>query len=129
MSRRCGRKATVAVFTDWAARQSFRGGPWTLPGFGVSVAVLILNLFDTLFTLAFLQLELADEANPLMSLAYRSSPLSFVLIKLSMVQLGIMILHFNRRFRAAQYALNLGAAVYAGIVCYHLAFVTHLALR
>lgn len=118
----------MAVLTDWAGRQSLRG-PWTLPGFGISVAILVLNLFDALFTLAFLQLELAEEANPLMSFAYRNSPLGFVLIKLAMVQLGIMILHLNRRFRAAQYALNLGAAVYACIVCYHVAFIANLALR
>lgn len=119
----------MAVLTDSAGRQTLAGAPWNLPGFGVSVAVLVLNLLDALFTLAFLQLELAVEANPLMSLAYRSSPLAFVLIKLSMVQIGIMILHLNRQYQVAQYALNIAAAVYAGIVSYHLAFVAAIALR
>jgi hypothetical protein len=119
----------MAALIDSAGRQNLRSGPWNLPGFGISMLILVLNLMDALFTLAYLQLNLAEEANPLMSLAYRSSPVGFVVIKLAMVQLGIMILHLNRQFRAAQYALNLGAAVYAGIVSYHVAFIAHLALR
>src|SRR5712692_6784040 len=125
---RCGEISLMAVFTDSAGRQTVGGAPWNLPGFGISMAVLVLNLLDALFTLAFLQLELAVEANPLMNLAYRSSPLAFVLIKLGMVQVGIMILHLHRQFRVAHYALNIAAAVYAGIVSYHLAFIAAVAL-
>lgn len=104
-------------------------GPWNLPGFGICVTVLLLNLLDALFTLAFLQFDLAEEANPLMSFAYHSSPVGFVLLKLAMVQAGILILHRNRRLAVAQYALNAVAAVYVGIVSYHLAFATHLVWR
>jgi len=100
-----------------------------VPGFGIALAILILNLLDALFTLAFLQLGLAEEANPLMSLVYRSSPLGFVLVKLAMVQLGVMILQMNHRFRLAQYALNAGVTIYVCIVAYHLAFIANLALR
>ena len=35
-----------------------------------SVALLVLNLLDGLFTLIFLQLGVAEELNPLMRLAY-----------------------------------------------------------
>ncbi len=117
------------ALTEWAEPQNLRGATWRVPGLGISIAILILNLLDALFTLAFLKLGLAEEANPLMSLVYRSSPLGFVLIKLAMVQLGVMILHSNRRFRLAQYALNGGATIYVCIVSYHLAFIANLAVR
>lgn len=115
--------------TQRFARESIPTGPWNLPGFGISIAILLLNLLDALFTLAFLQFDLAEEANPLMNLAYRNSPLGFLLLKLAMVQVGVLILHHNRHVRVAQHALNAVAAVYVGIVSYHLAFVAHLALR
>jgi hypothetical protein len=119
----------MAVFTERFVRANIPAGPWSLPGFGICVTVLLLNLFDALFTLAFLQFDLAEEANPLMSFAYRSSPVGFVLLKLAMVQAGILILHHNRRLPVAQHALHAVAAVYVGIVSYHLAFVTHLVWR
>src|SRR5215831_18164758 len=119
----------MAVFAERFARGGVPTGPWNLPGFGICLAILLLNLLDALFTLAFLQFNLAEEANPLMSLAYRSSPVGFVLLKLAMVQVGILILHHNRRVPVAQHSLNAVAAVYVGIVSYHLTFVAHLAWR
>ncbi len=119
----------VGVLTEWVQPQNLRWAPWRVPGFGIALAILILNLLDALFTLAFLQLGLAEEANPLMSLVYRSSPLGFVLVKLAMVQLGVMILQMNHRVRLAQYALNAGVTIYVCIVAYHLAFIANLALR
>ncbi len=119
----------MAAVTQRVFRQSIPAGPWNLPGFGICVAILVLNLLDALFTMAFLKFNFAEEANPLMNLAYRTSPIGFVLLKLAMVQVGILILHHHRRVRVAQYALNAVAAVYVGIVSYHLAFVTHIAWR
>ena len=118
----------MAVFAERFARH-VPAGPWTLPGFGICSAVLLLNLLDALLTLAFLQLGLAEEANPLMNLVYRASPMGFVLLKLAMVQAGILILHYHRRLPIAPHALYGVAAVYVGIVSYHLAFVAHLAWR
>jgi hypothetical protein len=119
----------MAAVIQRVVRQSVPAGPWNLPGFGICVAILVLNLLDALFTMAFLKFNLAEEANPLMNIAYRTSPLGFVLLKLAMVQVGILILHHHRRVRVAEYALNAVAAVYVGIVSYHLAFVAHIAWR
>jgi hypothetical protein len=119
----------VAAFVDRFSRAHIPAGPWTLPGFGLCSVILLLNLIDTLLTLAFVQFGLAEEANPLMNLTYRASPLLFVLLKLAMVQAGILILHYHRRLAIAQRALQGLVAVYVGLVSYQLAFVAHLTWR
>lgn len=40
----------------------------------LAAGTLGLNLMDALFTLIYGQLQLAEEVNPLMSLAYRTDP-------------------------------------------------------
>lgn len=94
----------------------FQAGP-------VSVSLLIFNLLDGLFTLTFLQLGMAEEANPLMRAAYDSSPLSFMAFKIGAVHLGVWVLALHQELRIARYALRIGATLYAGIVLYHLGFL------
>lgn len=94
-----------------------------------AAAVLFLNLLDGLFTLTFLQLHLAEEANPLMRVAYSHSPLAFMLIKLAVVHAGVLLLWANRRCTAARIALQAGVYLYAAIVVYHLSFLVSLVTR
>jgi hypothetical protein len=90
-------------------------------------ALLLLgNLLDGLFTLVLLQLDLVRELNPVMDWVYRLSPVSFMVAKLALVQLGMLMLWKNRRVRAAQLGLMAGAALYAGIVLHHVALVVRL---
>ncbi|MCP3140747.1 DUF5658 family protein [Pyxidicoccus xibeiensis] len=105
---------------------------WSRASFYVSpasVALLVLNLLDGLFTLLFLQLEVAEELNPLMRIAYEQSPLVFMFSKLVIVNAGLWLLCLHRRLRASRIAIRIGAAVYGIIVVYHLAFLTHLVLH
>ena len=90
------------------------------------VVVLFGNLLDGLFTLTLLQLRLVHEANPLMRWMYQASPLSFMTVKLAVVQLGLVVLCLQRGNRASQMAINAGAALYAAIVCYHLTVIAWL---
>ena len=83
-------------------------------------ALLILgNLLDALFTYLFLQMNVVSEANPLMAWAYDHSPLSFMLLKLSCVQLGVLLLWAHRHLLAAQLAIQAAAGIYMGVVAYH----------
>ncbi|MBN1203529.1 MAG: hypothetical protein JXB05_01215 [Myxococcaceae bacterium] len=91
-----------------------------------SVALLVLNLLDGLFTLTFLQLEVAEELNPLMRLAYERSPLLFMVAKLIIVNAGLSLLCVHRAMRASRLAIRAGAVIYAVINVYHLAFLAHL---
>lgn len=83
------------------------------------VVLLVANLLDAIFTLAFLQLGVAAEANPLMRWAYEGSPLSFVAAKIALVELGVGLLWLHRRAAAARFALHASAALYVGVVGYH----------
>lgn len=103
----------------WEALGSFYVSP-------ASVALLVLNLLDGLFTLTFLQLEVAEELNPLMKGAYELSPLIFMVAKLLIVNAGLTLLCLHRSMRASRLAIRAGAVIYAVINVYHLAFLAHL---
>lgn len=91
-----------------------------------SVALLLLNLLDGMFTMTFLQLDVAEELNPLMRAAYEHSPLLFMVSKLIIVNAGLALLCVHRGMRASRLAIRAGALIYAVINVYHLAFLTHL---
>lgn len=92
------------------------------------VALLILNLLDGVFTLAFLQAGVAEEANPLMRFAYEQSPLAFMGVKLALVNVGAAMLWLNRGTLAARAALGAGVLMYAAIVAYHCSFLLSVVL-
>ncbi|HLL54562.1 MAG TPA: DUF5658 family protein [Myxococcaceae bacterium] len=94
--------------------------PWS------AALLLLLNLLDGFFTLTFLQLKVAEEANPLMKLAYNHSPLSFMVLKLAVVHAGVALLWANRHAKVARTAMNAGVFLYAVIVAYHLSFLLTL---
>ena len=92
----------------------------------VPAALLALNLVDGIFTLTFLQLRVAEEANPLMKLAFRASPLAFMGLKLLAVQIGVWMLWKYRGAPAAKTALGVGVLLYGAIACWHLVFLVRL---
>lgn len=91
-----------------------------------AAVLLVLNLLDGLFTTAYLQLGLAEEANPLMRMAWEVSPLAFMAVKLAVVSAGLMVLCAHRGTKLADVALKLAVALYAVILVWHLAFLAHL---
>ena len=92
----------------------------------VTALLIVGNLLDALFTFTFLQMNVVSEANPLMRWAYEHSPLSFMLLKLSCVQLGVLLLWAQRHVPAAGLALRATAGLYAVVVAYHVTLVAHL---
>ena len=118
--------ARTAAAGAWAGTDRAMDTGW-VGGFPRSAAaVLFLNLLDGLFTLTFLQLRLAEEANPLMRIAYEHSPLVFMLLKLVVVHAGVLLLWLNRQCTPARVALQAGVYLYAAIVVYHLSFLVWL---
>jgi hypothetical protein len=92
-----------------------------------SATLLVGNLVDGLFTLVFLQLDLAHELNPLLRWAYAGSPLAFMAAKLLMVQSALLLLCLNRHLGVATAVEKAGAMLYGGLVIYHLTCVAALA--
>jgi hypothetical protein len=117
-----GRSGLAATqMTRWAGIEgaSFHITP-------AAALLLVLNLLDGLFTLTFLQLEVAEELNPLMRVAYECSPLTFMVAKVAIVSVGLCLLCLHRTLRMSQRAIQAGAALYAIINVYHLAFLAFL---
>lgn len=93
------------------------------------VLLLVLNVLDGLFTLTYLELGLAHEANPLMREAYALSPLGFMVFKLLVVNAGVWVLAAHWSSRLARGALGAATFAYAVIVVWHVAFLAQLLLR
>lgn len=92
----------------------------------VAAAVLVLNLADALFTLIYIHAGMAAEANPLMETALGGGAVSFMMVKLTLVSLGVLLLFRLRRRRSASMALVGTAVAYSSVVLYHLTAVPSL---
>jgi hypothetical protein len=89
----------------------------------LSSAVVILNLLDAIFTMFYTKAGYASEANPLMAVTLASTPVLFVLAKLSLVSLGVLLLWRMRHRTFAAVGLVTSAAAYSLVVVYHLTAV------
>jgi hypothetical protein len=92
----------------------------------VAAAVLVLNLFDALFTLVYVRLGVAREGNPLMERALGHGALDFMLLKLGLVSLCVLLLVRYHERRPTQLALAGSAIAYALVLVYHLSAVRAL---
>lgn len=117
---------TVTRTADWSLAPA---GPQATAAHQTIKWLLLLNLLDGLFTMVFLQLRVAEELNPLMRAAWDGSPLSFMALKLGLVQLGVWVLWLHQELRIVRFALLGAVGLYAGVVVYHLSFLAGLALR
>jgi len=82
--------------------------------------VVVLNLLDAMFTLAYTRGGIAVEGNPLMEQALAVSPLVFMLAKLAIVSLGVLLLWRQRERLSARIGLFATSATYVLLIGYHL---------
>ena len=85
--------------------------------------VLVLNLFDAVFTLFWIQAGHAREANPFLRDVLDASPVAFVGIKLGLVGLGSSLLWRHRDRPLAVVAIFLIFLVYYILLLWHLGFL------
>lgn len=96
---------------------------------GIVKWVLVLNLLDALFTLAWVRAGLAREANTLLDELVNDHAVGFVLIKLGLVSLGSWLL-WNRRERPlAVIAIFIAFVLYYLVLLYHLQYASGLVHR
>jgi hypothetical protein len=88
--------------------------------------VVVLNLLDAMFTLAYTHAGLATEANPLMEKFLSASPVLFMIAKLALVSMGVLVLWRLRHHRSARFGLVATSAAYVMLLCYHLSAAKHL---
>ena len=88
---------------------------------------LVLNLLDALFTLVWVRLGLASEANPFMAELVHEHPIAFVAIKLGLVGLGSVLLWRLRHRPLAVIAMFLAFLAYYAILLLHVDYLGTLA--
>jgi len=91
-------------------------------------AILILNLFDALCTLVWLQAGMATEANPVMAGAIVLGPGFFLAAKVALVCMAVMLLWWRRAELSARFALVPLSALYALIAGTHIGFAIYQGL-
>ncbi|MGE0551124.1 MAG: DUF5658 family protein [Kofleriaceae bacterium] len=91
-----------------------------------AAAVVILNLLDAVFTLAYTTSGLATESNPMMAVALDHHPVLFMIAKLSLVSLCVMLLWRFANRGLAVVALLGATAMYGALIGYHLSAVPML---
>jgi hypothetical protein len=84
--------------------------------------LLLLNLMDALFTIAWIGWGWASEANPVMAMAIEQSPSGFILAKVALVSLAVGLLWRLREHRMAHAAVIPLGLLYAFVAGQHLGF-------
>ena len=87
---------------------------------GILKALLLLNLFDAIMTIAWITTGMACEANPLLADLAHTQPVLFTLAKTALVSLGCILL-WRLRYRAtAVVGIFIGFLAYYFLALYHL---------
>jgi hypothetical protein len=84
--------------------------------------IIVLNIFDALFTLFWVEAGFAEEANAFLRHLVNHSPIVFVLVKTVLVSLGSFLLWRYRLHPLAVVGLFTVFLAYYFILLYHLRF-------
>jgi hypothetical protein len=90
--------------------------------YGIAKWVLLLNLLDGVFTLIWVEYFGAGEKNIMMSDLVHSSAVMFMLVKITLVSLGILFLWRNRNNSLAVIALFFAFFTYYLVLLFHLQY-------
>jgi hypothetical protein len=87
---------------------------------GLIASILVMNLLDAVFTLVWIGTGRATEANPLMAVIVRTHPVLFVVVKTTLVSLGLLLLWRLRRSPLAIVGIFVAFIVYYMLITIHL---------
>jgi len=96
---------------------------------GLIAALFVLNLADGMFTLLWVRLGLATEANHLLRELVEQHAILFMTVKIGLVSLGSLILWSRRQRPTAVVAIFTAFVVYYAVLLYHLRFASWLLTR
>lgn len=85
----------------------------------VVLAVVLLNLLDAVFTLVWVNLGVAEEANALLAHVLDQSAVAFVVVKMGLVSSGLALLWSQRQHKLATGGLVIAFVTYIGLLLYH----------
>ena len=81
--------------------------------------LLTLNLLDAVATLTWLQMGMAEEANPFMAYALMHGPLAFLCAKLLVILTAAYVLWNTRSHIYARIGVTFTCVIYAALAGYH----------
>ena len=87
----------------------------------IVLAILLLNLLDAVLTLVWVHAGIAEEANLLLAHVLEKSSVGFVLVKMSLVSLGLILLWQQRSRLLARAGFAVALFAYSALFVYHLA--------
>ncbi|MFP4070997.1 MAG: DUF5658 family protein [Desulfovibrionales bacterium] len=93
---------------------------------GIAKAVIVINLLDGVFTLLWIRMGVATEANVLMRSLAMGYPVLFMVIKLALVSLGTALLWRYRTRPAAAIGLIVIFLVYYTVLLIHVRYMGYL---
>jgi len=91
--------------------------------FGVLLGLVVLNIFDALFTHMILDCG-GTELNPVAAWALAAFGDHFIVWKLSVIGFCVLVLCLLSKFRVAKAALAVAVALYSGVVCYQIVLMS-----
>jgi len=94
---------------------------------GIVQTVLVLNLLDAIFTIAWVGLGVAREANPFLQVLASEHPVLFVLVKTTLVGLASVLLWRLRTRPIAVVGIFAAFLIYYALLVYHLAYLSWVA--
>ena len=89
-------------------------------------SIIVLNLLDGILTLVWVKYGLAEEANLFLRGLVHNQPVTFILLKISVVTLCCLFLWKNRSHPFAEKGLFIVFSIYSAIFVYHLHFLNIL---
>jgi hypothetical protein len=95
---------------------------------GIVGSIIVLNLLDAVFTLAWIRNGLAVEGNALMRDLAHGQAVLFVVAKIALVSLGCFVLWRRRTHPLAVVAIFVAFAVYYLVLLIHLQFWSYRGL-
>lgn len=96
--------------------------------YGIVRWLVVLNLLDGLFTIVWVKYFYADEYNVMLRDLARGDQVLFMVVKLTLVSLGVVYLWRNRNHPLAVVAIFLAFLAYYLVLLYHLQYTTRVLL-
>ena len=86
----------------------------------IMTAVVVLNLLDAVLTVLWVQTGVATEANILLAGILAHSAVLFMVVKMSLVSLGLVLLWRQRDRALAVFGIGLVFVAYTALLLHHL---------
>ncbi len=87
------------------------------------ILIILMNVIDGIFTIYWVWMQMAEEANPIMKMFLQYSPIVFMAVKVFLVNIGAWILWKYHHRVLSIICIVIAFLCYLAIILYHLQFM------